>query len=222
MSPFEEVKNFCSELGVTVGDVEAKLCELGSDRSQHYFDDAQLLGFYFAAIALVLKDVKNVLEIGVGQAHSTNHLARLFPNATIYAVDLPPNDKDYQKLASRRPHPTNGNVGRFKENIDMPNIVFIEQNSFFLPLLKLPDEFDLIWVDGDHSFPAVGWDFAFAYSHMKEGGFLFMDDYQDSAVRTTMEYMKARISETVHLLPPQQKEGAAIKIMWLRKGEVKK
>lgn len=221
MNPFEEVKKFCSELGVSISDVEVKLEEVGSDHSRCYFEDARLAGFYFAAVSLVLKGVENVLEVGVGRARTTNHLSRLFPDATIYGIDLPPSNSDYQNLASRRVVGSE-NAEMFKRNITMPNIVLIEQNSFFLPSLGLPEKFDLVFVDGDHCFPAVAWDTMWAYGHVREGGFLFMDDYQDSAVRTTMEYIKARISETIHLLPAQQKEESPVKFMWLRKGKMRK
>ena len=53
---------------------------------------------------------------------------------------------------------------------------------FFLPSLdnyKFNNDYDLIFVDGNHIFPEVSWDTFFAYNNLKKNGksFLIMDDY---------------------------------------------
>lgn len=219
MNPDKQVKKFCSELGVSIGDVETKIRKIGSEHSQLYFDANQLRGFYFSTVSFVLKDAENVLEIGTGKGRTVNHLSILFPSALIYTVDIPSHDGDYKKFAGRTR--TDDNKKMFKKNIDRPNIVFIEKNSFFLPSLGLPEKFDLIWVDGGHYFPVVAWDVMFAYSHIKEGGFLFMDDYGMSDVHKTIDYMKERINETIKMLPLSRSSQTGT-VAWFRKGEIKK
>lgn len=220
MNPDMEIKKFCSELEVSVDDVETKLREIGSNHTQRYFDAGVLSGFYFTAVSFVLKDIKSVLEIGVGCGRTVNHLSILFPSALIYTVDIPASDEDYEKFATRTL--TDSNAEIFKKNIDRPNVVFIEKNSFFLSSLGLPKEFDLIWVDGNHCFPAVAWDIAFAYSHLKEDGFLFMDDYGKKDIRETIDYIKKRINETIQMLPPSRAIPQIGTIAWLKKGKAKK
>ncbi|GAF91768.1 unnamed protein product, partial [marine sediment metagenome] len=109
---------------------------------------------YFAIASLVLKNVKNILEIGTNKGKSANLLARLFPGATIYTVDK------------------NEVEDEFKENIKKPNIKFIKSDSFFLPSLDLPKLFELIWIDGALFYPQVKNDIMFAYDHLRRGGFL--------------------------------------------------
>jgi len=220
-----KTKNFCSELGVSIDAVESRLRKVSDYHKQRYFSPApqHYIGFYFAAIACVLEDAKSILEIGLGVGRSTHLLSILFPDAMVYTLDVPPSDKQYN---------TDAYVGAMaevtKKNLDRPNIKFIRSNSFFLPALGLPEKFDLIWVDGGHYFPVVAWDVMFAYDHIKEGGFVLIDDYSNTIpdicrhdVTKTVDYIGERISETIKFLPCRSDEQTGT-IAWFKKGEVKK
>jgi len=146
---------------------------------------------YFAIASLVLKNVKNILEIGTNKGKSANLLARLFPEAIVYTVDI--NDVEV----------------KFKENIKRPNIKFIKSNSFFLPSLDLPKFFELIWSDGALFYPQVAGDIIFAYNRLSRGGFLIKGcfgpflykDMRITDVGRTIEWMGNIIKEKIFLFP---------------------
>ena len=233
MSLNEKAKNFCSELGVSIEAVESRLRGVGEYHAQRYFSPAlhdpnepappHYTGFYFAAVSLVLESAKNILEIGMGVGRSTHLLSLLFPNAMVYTLDIPPSDKEYRTDAYV------GSKGEVtKKNLSRPNIRLIRSNSFFLPSLALPEEFELIFVDGGHYFPVVAWDVMFAYGRIKEGGFVLIDDYSNKVpaclcpdVGKTVDYVGERIDETIKFLPCRSDERTGT-IAWFRKGEVKK
>jgi len=227
MSVHKKVKDFCSELGVSVEAAENGLKRAESYHKQRYFSPPpqHYVGFYFTALSLVLKGAKNILEIGVGIGHSTYLLSLLFPDAMIYTLDVPSSDRQYETNAHRAYMDVAGET--MKKNLDRPNIKFIRSNSFFLPALGLPNKFDLIWVDGGHYFPAVAWDVMFAYDHAKEGGFVLIDDYSNTVphivrpdIGKTVDYVGERIDETIKFLPCRSDEQTGT-IAWLRKGEKK-
>ena len=164
---------------------------------------------FFAMASLVLKNVKNILEIGTGAGASTSVIARLFPESTVYTIDVPgfdPKYKDGWRGAERRWE----DMPRFKENIAKDNIKFIESNSFFLPTLGLPKQFEFIFVDGDHAYPVVASDIMFSYNSLVDGGFLFIHDYGlvpeaiNYDVSNVVDWMRQRIKERIFFFPQQQ------------------
>lgn len=217
----ELMRQICSNFDVVLEHVEERLESLGSDGMlinrktnelvpvpHDYFEDLglHLNRFYFAIASLVVKDVRNVLEIGTGCAESTICFSKLFPEATIYTVDIPSNDPDRgMRWAHVREGLRQKNLNRGK------NIILIEQNSFFLPSMDLPDEFEIILVDGAHHYPPIAADHAFAYGHIAEGGFMFMHDYDSpkskdriypkNQVGLLVDWMAKRIPEKVFLFP---------------------
>lgn len=218
----EELKTICEKFGTTLADVDRRLGELGeaglfvvSRKSYKLFPriyerrvpGLHLTRFYFAMASLVLKNVQNVLEIGTGAAESTICLAKLFPKATVYTVDIPPGDPNYKAHCQNVPGTPRGETCKHNLN-QADNILCIEKNSFFLPLLpQLPKQFDLIFVDGDHCFPQVGFDLMFAYSRIVDGGFLFMHDINPKRQKTPNYVAKAvfwvrqQIKEEVFFFP---------------------
>jgi len=211
---------FCTDFGIGLEEAESKLRGVFPVDGGGYFkEDGSRAGnwhmLYFSTISYILKNARNILEQGTGLGKTTAVLSALFPNAMIYTVDLPEDDDDYKEYAYR--NRDKGNLENFKKNISKDNIVFIETNSFFLPSLKLPSKFDLIWVDGGHCYPVVAWDIMFSYNRLCSGGFLFMHDYGGVKlnVKPTIDYVNNRIEENVKFLPSIMTGGS--KIAWLRK-----
>ena len=199
MSWKEEAENFCYSLGVSLDVAEKRVKEIG-ECGNRYFKDGHLDQLYFAIAGLVLGDAKNVLEIGTGFWESTVSLSALIPVATIYTVDI---KRKKQKYPAKR-----------------VNIVFIQKNSFFLPSMGLPEEFDLIWIDGYHSYPVVAWDVMFSYNRLKKGGFIFMHDYVlggKNDVAKIFAHVKGIISDEIGLLPSMRDNTSDHKIAWIRK-----
>jgi len=60
------------------------------------------------------------------------------------------------------------------------NIVFRETNSLALTFQET-DKYDLIWVDGDHTYPVVSIDIANALRLLRPGGILGFDDIYQTA-----------------------------------------
>ena len=123
-----------------------------SMRSQHYE--------LFAALSQV-SPPKHILEIGTSDASFTAFMARVCPSAIIETIDLPVPKSDIT----------------FRENNlnDLPNIVFREMDSLALCHFDGP-KYDLIWVDGDHTFPTVACDIANALRLLKHDGVMMCDD----------------------------------------------
>lgn len=212
----KELNDALNSFDISLDAVKIKLTKIGKEGYTKLFNSTKMPPVhynhcYFAMASLKLKDVKNVLEIGTGPGRSTAILARLFPDAMIYTLDVPSSDLTFPKSwRGRAPCP------EFARNTSIKNVKFIESNSFFIPSLNLPKQFEFIFVDGDHAYPAVAWDVMFSYNRLAKKGFMFMHDYEVTTktvnhVNKTIEYMKSRIKEKVHLLPeyadPKWKNG---------------
>ena len=209
----DDTINFCNGLGISLESSEAKVKETG-DTGHKYFSEGYLPMLYFTIAFLALKKVENILEIGTGFGEMAVFLSDLIPSATIYTIDAPPGDRDYEKWAWRKQKEY---MDMHIENMKRANIVFIEKNSFFLPSVGLPEMFELIWIDGGHEFPVVAWDTMFAYNHLKEGGFIFMHDYvKGNDVCTAHTHASEVIAGETGLLP-EQKSCVEHKVAWIRR-----
>ena len=63
-----------------------------------------------------------------------------------------------------------------EENLRSSRINFIELDSINLMDVFKEETFDLIWVDGDHSYPTVEKDINNSYLLLKKGGYIVIDD----------------------------------------------
>jgi len=222
----DEFKEIFARFGLSVKQVQDRLAEIGmGDYSKnliHPKERSWAHYSYFAMASLVLKNVKFILEIGTGCGQSTNVLIKLFPNAIVYTVDVGPNDPNWIQTW-RGSYPEKANV--YYKNLTHKNIVVLESNSFFLPALDLPEQFSLIFVDGDHTYPAVASDVSFAYSHMESGGFLFMHDYdaekKRNDVHRVIDWLAEIIEEKIFFCPEftHEKKGRNLKVAYLIKEE---
>jgi len=210
---------FCIDFGIGLEEAESKLRGIFPADGGGYFNENgsrpgnwRLL--YFSVVSCLLKAAKNILELGTGLGKTTAALSVLFPNATIYTIDIPKDDNDYKAFAWRGQ--CKENMEYFKKNISKDNIIFIEKNSFFLPFLKLPNTFDLIWIDGGHYYPTVAWDIMFSYNRLCSKGFMFMHDYGLKLdVKPTVDYINNLIEEDIKFLP--SKMTGSLSTAWLRK-----
>ena len=158
----------------TVVGLEGEVPAAGSHRSQHFE--------VFVALGMKVKP-KRILEIGTGEATFAAFLSKAFPEATIESIDLPDDDKrfwsaiDGQKVTvSDEMQSDSVRLSKRNENLKKsPNVNFRELNSLALGRLD-EAEFDLIWVDGDHTFPIVACDIANAVRLLKPNGTLVCDD----------------------------------------------
>jgi len=216
----------CDIFKVGIADVEYRLGDLGEDGLMvsrgddneagykfksiryHNVPGLHLNRFYYTMASLVLKGAKNILEIGTGDALSTVMLSGLFPNASIFTIDLPRDDPMHNRWR-RKSMPRTKRGEQRRRRLNRKNITYIEKNTFFLPSLSLPSEFELIIVDGDHTYPQAAGDIIFAYSRIAKGGFLFFHDYYNlihkghaiCVIREAVDWMVERISERLLVFP---------------------
>ena len=204
--------------GISWRDVEKKLIEIGMqdyakiipdyDYDKECYKGIRIYWVFFAMAALVLKDVKNILEIGTGAGATTALIAKLFPESTVYTIDIPESDHEYKRGWRGRRGGMYNLV--FEKNIDRSNIKFIESNSFFLPALDLPKKFEFIFVDGGHFYPIVASDIMFSYHSLVDGGFLFIHDYElipqdrSNNVSDAVNWMAWQVKEQIFFFQQQQ------------------
>ena len=130
----------------------------------------------FAGIAEQRRSVRRVLEIGTFDATFTRVLASLFPNAEIVTIDLPDQDAQVRQSYGRDEQRVFSEfLERRTKNLNNSRIRFIQKNGFFLPELQV-GLFDLIWLDGDHTFPALSWDFCNSFHALERDGMIVCDD----------------------------------------------
>lgn len=156
--------------------------DLKSHRSQHY----ELV----VAIGKQIQ-LKRVLEIGTADASFTSFLARAFPDSIIETIDLAAGDPRFWNATDNEVGTEENATGGLKSESpelkirtanlhSSSNIVFREMNS--LELSRFDEhKFDLIWVDGDHTFPVVACDIANAIRLLESDGVMMCDDIFFSA-----------------------------------------
>lgn len=149
-----------------------KNTNISSHRSEHY----ELL----MAVSKRHKP-KRILEIGTAEGDFTIFLASIFPDAEIDTIDLSSSDSRFwnattelsstkrAKVSSSEVEERDAKLSKFS------NISFWETNSLALTFQET-DKYDLIWVDGDHTYPVVSIDIANALRLLNVGGMLGFDD----------------------------------------------
>ena len=214
----EECEVFFNLFGLKWGDVKSKLIDADLEYivNDIVIYEKKNIGchpiqmVHFAAVSIILKNVKNILEIGTWSGITSRDLSKLFPQSTIYTIDVPEADPVYLTSTNFRGTKTGLSTEErklvFEKNTSSDNVKFMAVNSFFLPSLDLPKKFDIIFVDGDHAYPQVAGDIMFAYNHVKSGGFLFMHDCRIISgkpindVSRAIYWIKKRIKEEVIML----------------------
>jgi len=204
----EELERYFSYLGIRFEDAEKRLHEATGGDCLYFKSESgqQLEALIFSAISIYKQEVRTILEIGTGRGDNTVILAFLFPDALIHTFDLPKEDRDYNTLAWRKCSEEN----TFKEKIVHERIVFHEKNSFYMPTEDLP-KFDLVYVDGGHSYPVIAWDAMYAYNMTNPNGFIVFHDYNRPNNDPTRDanhvkdlidnYMKHIVKEEIYHLP---------------------
>ena len=139
---------------------------------------------YVLAAALVSqKGVRSILEIGTQTGNFSAFLASLHPHVQVTTIDLPSSDSrfnnaqiyDVDKDTDKDAIPQLALVtDRDKILSGFPNVTFREMNS--IELTTREATFDLVFVDGDHTFPVVVIDAMNAIRMTKESGWIIFDD----------------------------------------------
>jgi predicted O-methyltransferase YrrM len=122
-----------------------------------------------------------ILEIGTAEGDFTAFLGTIFPNSIIETIDLPSTDPRFWNATTDLSAQSTSKVklsevnSRDEKLTKFTNIKFREMNSLGLTFQQ-DQNYDLIWVDGDHTYPVVAIDIANALRLLKVGGLLGFDD----------------------------------------------
>tara|TARA_X000001036_G_scaffold196146_1_gene184844 strand:+ start:520 stop:1311 length:792 start_codon:yes stop_codon:yes gene_type:complete len=143
----------------------------------------------FAGMGHIFKQkndsIKNVLEIGTADGSFTNFISKVYPDAEIFTIDLPSDDKIFNSTYGREKDKFKEIfLNSRKENISASNINFIEMDSTKL-LNKFKDKiFDLVWIDGDHHNPQVTIDIMNTLHLLNKNSVVCVDDIVMEQYRT--------------------------------------
>ena len=153
-----------------------KNTNISSHRSEHYE--------LFMAVSKRYEP-KRILEIGTAEGDFTVFLATIFPDAEIETIDLASSDSRFWNATTELSSTKPAKVSRSEvEERDVKlskfsNIRFRESNSLCLTFQET-GKYDLIWVDGDHTYPVVSIDIANALRLLNDGGMLGFDDIYET------------------------------------------
>lgn len=128
----------------------------------------------FAAFSEIKSNIQNILEIGTFNGETAKILSRLFPNSLITTIDLPRSELSKSKIYS---YETKNDIviSKREKNLKVaPNVKFKEMNS--LELIRHESKYDLIWIDGDHSYPTAAIDISSAVRLLTKNGIAICDD----------------------------------------------
>jgi len=152
----------------------------------------------FSAISESNYNIEKILEIGTFKGETTRILSHLFPLATIETYDLPlldiGKDKKYE-YAFKNKKITKERQSNFK---DLQNVQFIENNSILL--MQTQKKYDLVWLDGDHSYPVVTIDIFNSIKHISKKGLVICDDVYVSSVQADKSGRSSASFETLRVL----------------------
>ena len=128
----------------------------------------------FAAFSEGRSDVHKILEIGTFNGETAKILSRLFPNSLITTIDLPSSELSKSKIYG---YETKNDIiiSKREKNLKLAsNVNFKEMNS--LELIHHESKYDLIWIDGDHSYPTAAIDISNAVRLLTKNGIALCDD----------------------------------------------
>ena len=128
----------------------------------------------FSAISNIDNPPKNILEIGTFNGETARILSALFPSSKITTLDLEFDDilkSELYKYESKDKKLMNSREMNLRS---LPNVTFLEKNS--LGLIDFHDKFDLIWIDGEHTYPIASIDISNSIRLLSQTGAAICDD----------------------------------------------
>lgn len=136
-------------------------------------------------------------EIGVFYGHNLLRFAQLFPNAELTGIDPWLDYNEYDEYKGT----INLVYEGFKENLAADpnrNRITIHRGFSHNILKDQPDQyFDIIYIDGNHSFEFVLADADLAYQKVKVGGYIIFDDVDWETVQKAFFHFLNKYSQTV-------------------------
>lgn len=169
------------------------------------YNDQDLSWHYhlFAGLSMK-KDNLRILEIGTFDGIFTNFLSKNFKNSKIFTCDLPTNDNRFIGSYNRDNHYIYKRmISRRLKNLNQNNIKFLEIDSKDI-IKNFPlENFDLIWIDGDHLDPQISRDIHNSIKLLKKGCIMCCDDIVKSNYKD--EYISNESFMTLQKLEKEKK-----------------
>lgn len=153
--------------------------------------------------------LQTVVEIGVFQGWSTNHICDKLLNSNGLVIGIDPLDSDYEYDSP--PELFKGQYEKFventKENSSKINL-FRKKSIEVLPLLA-ENSVDLLLIDGHHEYNTVKFEAKEAYRIAKTNGYIVFDDYmwgekQGLPIKQAVDEFLAEITDYKLLLRVNQ------------------
>jgi predicted O-methyltransferase YrrM len=123
-----------------------------------------------------LGENKDVFEFGTFQGRTTRQIALFAKSVTTFDLGLNTSGEgeypDYE-------------VGKYSK--DMPNVTQLIGNSLTFDFSPYYGKFDLVYVDGGHSFECITADFAHATQLVRPGGIVIVDDTNVDYITTVVD-----------------------------------
>jgi glycosyltransferase involved in cell wall biosynthesis/SAM-dependent methyltransferase len=137
----------------------------------NWFDSVSFLNWYAHSFK-----PRNYLEVGVRRGRSIAQVLVESPDAEVYGFDMW--ISDYADAPNPGPEFVMEELGKL--NIKKLPTLIMGDSHETLPLFfadpNKPQEFDLINIDGDHSYDGAKLDLEIAFAHLAPGGALLFDD----------------------------------------------
>jgi len=127
-----------------------------------------------------------VLEFGTGRGFVSGCLSLLPGISYIYTIDIVSSRKIKQKMTQA-------------PLINIGKITFVTKNSRLLSSKDIPNDFDLVFIDGQHTYNTVKNDFEIALKHTVKDAIIVFDDYRNKYKKVkkyinSLDYEKIAVS----------------------------
>ena len=131
----------------------------------------------FCSLKFSKLNINNILEIGTYNGINAFLLSEIFPNSLIDTYDLPDDSLEFTSTYNRSDAKFLKKFisDRTKLLSSKVNIVFHQINSIYLSF-KQDKTYDLIWIDGSHSYPVVSIDIMNSLRLINKNGVILCDD----------------------------------------------
>ncbi len=154
------------------------------------YDSNMISNHYFLLAAISkIKIFENILEIGTYDGTCTLFISYCFKKANITTIDLEDNNENFLKTYNRE---SNLILNQHKKTRDKNtslseriNFIQKDSSSFFR---HNDQNFDLIFIDGDHKDPTVSSDIFNSLKIISKEGFIIIDDIIDKSGNVNNNY----------------------------------
>lgn len=152
--------------------------------NDHFISSARIdssMHYEVVAALVAQKSVRRILEIGTQTGRFSKFAASLAADVEVTTVDLPFQDRRFDNAthpnfdAIRKTRLSATSAHTREENLrGLTNVRFEEMNSILLT--NQARSYDLVFVDGDHTFPIVAIDAMNALRFVEPDGWVLFDD----------------------------------------------